>query len=29
VDLKNITINISGITVQTPETYNVDIPLSL
>jgi hypothetical protein len=29
VDLKNITINISGITVETPETYNVDIPISL
>jgi hypothetical protein len=29
VDLKNITINISGITVETPETYNVDIPIFL
>ncbi|MGZ4928953.1 MAG: hypothetical protein ACXV76_11895 [Halobacteriota archaeon] len=27
VDLKNITINVSGITVETPEVYNVDIPI--
>ena len=29
VDLKNMTINISGITVETPEVYNVDIPIYL
>src|SRR4030066_3334 len=27
VDLKNITINVSGITVETPEIYNADIPI--
>ena len=27
VDLVNITINVSGISVQVSETYNVDIPL--
>jgi len=29
VDLTNIAVNISGITLETPETYNVDIPISL
>jgi len=26
-DLVNITVNLSGISIETPETYNVDIPL--
>jgi hypothetical protein len=28
VDLVNITIDISGISIETPQTYNVDIPIS-
>ncbi len=28
VDFVNIAVNVSGISIQTPETYNVDIPLS-
>ena len=28
VDLLNITVNVSGISIETPETYNVDIPIS-
>ncbi len=28
VDLVNITLNVSGITIETPLTYNVDIPLT-
>ncbi len=28
VDLVNITVNVSGITIETPSTYNVDIPIS-
>jgi hypothetical protein len=28
VDLLNITLNVSGIGIETPETYNVDIPIS-
>jgi hypothetical protein len=27
VDLVNISVNVSGITIETPSTYNVDIPL--
>lgn len=27
VDLVNITVSVSGITIETPSTYNVDIPL--
>ena len=27
-DLVNITVNISGISIETPETYNVDIPIA-
>jgi hypothetical protein len=27
VDLVNITVNVSGVTIETPSTYNVDIPL--
>jgi hypothetical protein len=27
VDLVNIAVNVSGITIETPSTYNVDIPL--
>jgi len=27
VDLVNISINVSGISIETPETYNVDVPL--
>lgn len=28
VDLVNIAVNVSGISIQTPETYNVDIPIT-
>ncbi len=27
VDLVNISVNVSGITLDVPETYNIDIPL--
>jgi hypothetical protein len=27
VDLVNISVSVSGITLDVPETYNVDIPL--